>query len=548
MIGFFRNPRRVLIVVHDLVVTALAVLVTLYIRFADGQNGGLTVRYHWLVVILPGYVVYAGIVYWYFNLYIGKWRFASLQDLSNIIRAVTVLAVSLLVLDYILLYPTLFGTYFFGKVTIALYWLLQIFFLGGPRISYRLFKHSRAQQKVQHSNAVPTLLIGHAAETDVLIRAVESGAVKNVRPVGILSPSPADQGSAVRRVRRARPPRRSRKNRRRVGCARHTRWPGGVGAERIGAGTASGNDADAGAPARSGDQPDAVARRRRGGAASGAGQCRGFVAAAEREDRLRAAGELHQGQDRRGHRRRRLDRRRNLRSGRQFPCRPASRHREFRAGIARRARTARRQIEHDDGRGPDCRRPRPRADVPIDRRVQAEPGFSCRRAQARAASGTRLGRRHQDQRLRFGQCRRCRAQCRRRCHGDDLDRQGDRPGFRARRHQAPCRNVLPGAGRGGQCRPQQWRQAADAHDRGALRQRARLQRLGGAEIQGADRGRRPGHRDPSGHGALFHDHPRSLRSGRSRRQAMRSVRRARTRRSMCSIWASRSKSSISPNA
>jgi FlaA1/EpsC-like NDP-sugar epimerase len=200
MIEFLRNPRRVLIVVHDLVVTALAVLVTLYIRFGDGQNGGLTVRYPWLAVILPGFVAYAGAVYWYFNLYIGKWRFASLQDLSNIIRAVTVLAVSLLVLDYILLYPTLFGTYFFGKVTIALYWLLQIFFLGGPRISYRLFKHSRAQQKVKHSNAVPTLLIGHAAETDVLIRAVESGAVKNVRPVGILSPSSADQGSAVRRV------------------------------------------------------------------------------------------------------------------------------------------------------------------------------------------------------------------------------------------------------------------------------------------------------------------------------------------------------------
>ena len=147
MIGFFRNPRRVLIVVHDLVVTALAVLVTLYIRFADGQNGGLTARYHWLVVILPCYVVYAGIVYWYFHLYIGKWRFASLQDLSNIVRAVTVLAVSLLVLDYILLYPTLFGTYFFGKVTIALYWLLQMFFLGGPRISPTVCSGTRARSR-----------------------------------------------------------------------------------------------------------------------------------------------------------------------------------------------------------------------------------------------------------------------------------------------------------------------------------------------------------------------------------------------------------------
>ena len=55
------------------------------------------------------------------------------------------------------------------------------------------------------------------------------------------------------------------------------------------------------------------------------------------------------------------------------------------------------------------------------------------------------------------------------------------------------------------------RSAVDAIDRGALRQRARLQWLGGAEVQGADRGGRAGHGDASGHGALFHDHPRSLR-------------------------------------
>ncbi len=198
MMGFLSSPRRVLIVVHDLVVTALAMLATFYVRF---ENGGLQERSHWLFLILPFYVAYAGIVYWYFRLYIGKWRFASLQDLSNIIRAVTVLAISLLVLDYVLLYPTLYGTYFFGKITIALYWLVQVSFLGGPRIAYRLFRHSRTQQHVMASDAVPTLIVGSAADADVLLRAIESGAVKKVRPVGILSPSPADQGLAVRRVR-----------------------------------------------------------------------------------------------------------------------------------------------------------------------------------------------------------------------------------------------------------------------------------------------------------------------------------------------------------
>ncbi|MGC2079322.1 MAG: nucleoside-diphosphate sugar epimerase/dehydratase [Xanthobacteraceae bacterium] len=200
MRGFLRNPRRVLIVAHDLVVTALALLATLYLRFENGENGGLEIRYPWLVVILPCYVAYAGVVYWYFHLYMAKWRFASLPDLRNIFRAVTVLAISLLVLDYILLYPTLFGTFFFGKITIALYWFLQMFFLGGPRIAYRLFRLSRTEQHVKGPDAMPTLIVGRAADAEVLLRAIESGAVKNVLAVGILSPSSADQDHAVRDV------------------------------------------------------------------------------------------------------------------------------------------------------------------------------------------------------------------------------------------------------------------------------------------------------------------------------------------------------------
>jgi O-antigen biosynthesis protein WbqV len=104
------------------------------------------------------------------------------------------------VLDYVLLYPSLFGTFFFGKVTIALYWFLQMFFLGGPRIAYRLFRVSRIQQHAKGSDAMPTLIVGRAADAEVLLRAIESGAVRNVLPVGILSPSSADQDHSVRDV------------------------------------------------------------------------------------------------------------------------------------------------------------------------------------------------------------------------------------------------------------------------------------------------------------------------------------------------------------
>ena len=71
--------------------------------------------------------------------------------------------------------------------------------------------------------------------------------------------------------------------------------------------------------------------------------------------------------------------------------------------------------------------------------------FPRRRAQARAAARAELGGGGQDQRLRLGQRRRCGGCVRRRGDGDDLDRQGHRAGLGARRDQALCRDVLPGA-------------------------------------------------------------------------------------------------------
>jgi O-antigen biosynthesis protein WbqV len=182
---------------HDLVATAAAVIASFYLRF-DAE--GLLERLDGLYLVLPAFLIYAAGVYQLFALYKGKWRFASLPDLFNIFRAVSVLAVSLLVVDYVLVAPNLLGSFFFGKLTIILYWLLQVFFLGGPRIAYRYFRFTRTRQHARTAESIPTLVLGRAADADMLLRAVESGAVKKIWPVGILSPSPADQGQAMRGV------------------------------------------------------------------------------------------------------------------------------------------------------------------------------------------------------------------------------------------------------------------------------------------------------------------------------------------------------------
>jgi O-antigen biosynthesis protein WbqV len=191
------TTKKALIVLHDLAVTAAALVVAFYIRFEEER---LSVRIEWLWVLLPGMVVYAGVVYHIFHLDDAKWRFASLPDLWNIFRSATVLALTLLVLDYILIAQNLYGTFFFGKGTILIYWVLQMFFLGGPRVAYRYFRYSRARTKASRNDSTPILVLGRAADAEVLLRAIESGAVKKIWPVGVLSQSPADQGQSIRGI------------------------------------------------------------------------------------------------------------------------------------------------------------------------------------------------------------------------------------------------------------------------------------------------------------------------------------------------------------
>ncbi|TMJ33402.1 MAG: polysaccharide biosynthesis protein [Alphaproteobacteria bacterium] len=191
------TPRMWLILAHDLVATAAAIVASFFIRFEDT---GLIERWRLLLTIVPAFVLYAGCVYALFGLYKSKWRFTSLPDLYNIVRSAAVLAVTLLALDYVLVAPNFYGTFVFGKITIILYWLLQIAFLSGPRIAYRYFRYTRTLQHAKVGEAAPILVVGHAADAEVLLRAIESGAVTKIRPVGILSPSPSDRGQDVRGV------------------------------------------------------------------------------------------------------------------------------------------------------------------------------------------------------------------------------------------------------------------------------------------------------------------------------------------------------------
>jgi O-antigen biosynthesis protein WbqV len=191
------TTRNLLIAVHDTLATALAVLISFFLRF---EGSDLETRLPVFLWILAPFLVLSIVVCYFSGLTTTKWRFVSLPDVFNIVRTATILTVVLVVLDYIFLAPNVSGRFFLGKTTIILYWFLEIFFLSASRFTYRYFRFTRTRNKARVGDAAPALLIGLAADAEIVLRASESGAIKQLRPLGILSPSRADRGQVIRRT------------------------------------------------------------------------------------------------------------------------------------------------------------------------------------------------------------------------------------------------------------------------------------------------------------------------------------------------------------
>lgn len=191
--------RNFLILVHDALATTFALLASFYLRF---EGSLLTDRLPHLLRILPWFVLFSIVVSYFSNLTTAKWRFTSLPDAVNILRVAAVLTLALVVLDYVYFFTGANSPspVFLGRVTIILFFFLEVFALSALRLGYRYFRYSRTRLHARSDNAAPALLIGRTADAEVVLRGIENGAIKRLWPVGVLSPSVADRGQMIRNI------------------------------------------------------------------------------------------------------------------------------------------------------------------------------------------------------------------------------------------------------------------------------------------------------------------------------------------------------------
>jgi len=195
MADFFRRIGHPWIAfTHDTVMAAISFLITLYLRLGD------EVFDYAQDFLLEGVAIFTAVaagVFLSMRLYRGIWRYASLDDLVAITRAVTL--VILLFTPLMFLFTRLEAL---PRSLIVINWFILMALLGGPRFLYRLIKDRRLDHLLERGTypRVPVLLVGTGEGTEMFIRATDHEAGAAFRVVGVIDEKGTRIGRNIRGV------------------------------------------------------------------------------------------------------------------------------------------------------------------------------------------------------------------------------------------------------------------------------------------------------------------------------------------------------------
>lgn len=144
------------------------------------------------LVLLPWLCIFQMVGFWWFGLYRGVWRFASIPDLVRIIKAVAVGCLAI----------TLLGVFvtrleFLPRSVIPLYGMILLCILGGSRFIYRWSKDKRSLTRL--GERVLIVGAGHAGES--LVRDLLRDPKHQFIPVAFVDDNPIKMGRELHGVR-----------------------------------------------------------------------------------------------------------------------------------------------------------------------------------------------------------------------------------------------------------------------------------------------------------------------------------------------------------
>ena len=179
---------------HDIVMAALSFALALWLRMG---SDALSLPTEATLLSIALFTAVAAVVFRYVGLYKGIWRYASVNDLKQITKAVT--------LTVLIFLPIIFlatRAEHVPRSVPLINWSILLILLGGPRFAYRLFKDGGLDLVFENTPKprILVLLVGTGDEAETFIRAMARPRDAAYKVVGVIDDKGGRVGRAIHDV------------------------------------------------------------------------------------------------------------------------------------------------------------------------------------------------------------------------------------------------------------------------------------------------------------------------------------------------------------
>ena len=194
MRGKLRLSRANIAYAHDIFMAAVSLPLSLWLRMGPSIE---SVPTEFIIQSTALFAIIAAALFLPMGLYKGIWRYASMNDLIQITKAVT-----LVVLVFALILFVVSRAEFLPRSLPIINWFVLMALLGGPRFIYRLVKdrHFEIAADTGGKPGIPVLLMGAGDEAETFIRAIRRQPGAAYRIVGVLDEKGRRVGRQIRDV------------------------------------------------------------------------------------------------------------------------------------------------------------------------------------------------------------------------------------------------------------------------------------------------------------------------------------------------------------
>ncbi len=178
---------QILLIVADLLSIAISVFLSFGVisnfSFPEAQ------RYNLMLMVVLAIPVRIGI-FSVTNLYRRLWKYASVEDLVQICKSITIGSIVLIALVYVL------RTVDFPRRVFLLDWMSMILLIGGSRFVIR-FRSSLESVLRPRGSAAPVLIYGIGSTAELIVREVENNHREQYKIEGFIDNSGANVGMRI---------------------------------------------------------------------------------------------------------------------------------------------------------------------------------------------------------------------------------------------------------------------------------------------------------------------------------------------------------------